>query len=124
MQLLIPLLLLVWSHKTLSLPEPHPNPSIAEICYNSEGIGAQCEIVDSSQAASGSNDRSGDKDWKDVLLFPDGGVYSGGVVNGVQEGTGREETAAGNRYDGEWEGGIKSGAGKYKWKDGRIYKGT
>lgn len=64
------------------------------------------------------------KQWKDVLLFPDGGVYSGGVVNGVQEGEGREEAASGDRYDGEWEGGIKSGAGKYKWKDGRSYKGN
>jgi hypothetical protein len=64
-----------------------------------------------------------DKNWKDVLLFPDGGVYSGGVVDNQQEGIGREETAGGDRYEGEWEGGIKSGAGKYKWKDGRSYKG-
>lgn len=64
-----------------------------------------------------------DKEWTDMLYFPDGGVYSGGVVNDVQQGVGREETAAGDRYEGEWEGGMKSGAGKYKWKDGRSYKG-
>jgi hypothetical protein len=64
-----------------------------------------------------------EKEWTDMLLFPDGAVYSGGVVGGQQEGEGREETLAGDRYEGEGEGGVKAGAGKYKWKDGRSYKG-
>ena len=98
-----------------------------QVCVEGDG-GSSCANSGSSSSEDGS-DGLGNEDvdkqqWKDVLLFPDGGIYSGGVANGVQEGEGREESAEGDRYDGEWEGGVKSGAGKYKWKDGRTYKGN
>ena len=86
---------------------------IAETCAGGDGV---CQSVDDAVAGR-------DGEWKDVLLYDDGAVYSGDMENGVPEGAGREESADGHRYDGEWEGGMKSGAGKYTWKDGRSYKG-
>lgn len=77
-----------------------------------------CDVIEVSRSLS-----PDEADWKDVLLFPDGEVYSGDVINGKQNGVGRGEEANGNRYDGEWKDGVKSGAGKYKWKDGRTYQG-
>ena len=97
-----------------------------QVCVEGDG-GSSCANSGSSSedGSNGLGNEDVDKQqWKDVLLFPDGGIYSGGVANGVQEGEGREESAEGDRYDGEWEGGVKSGAGKYIWKDGSSYKGN
>ena len=104
---------------TSSSPQEQ-NPT--QICQNTEGFEVISESVDNSQASDTSVNES-EIEWSDIVISPDGSVYSGGVVDGKKEGLGREETVVGDRYDGEWEGGVKSGAGKYKWKDGRSYKG-
>lgn len=128
--LLLTFLLQVLACSDTSHATPHEQNQ-ADKC-NSEGSDASCQYLDNTQTIDDQkntlnenalNNDDEDTEWKDVLIYPDGRIYSGGVVNGQQEGLGREETPAGDRYDGEWEGGIKSGAGKYKWKDGRSYKG-
>lgn len=120
--------LLLLSSSLLTLSSGIQEQNHAETCQNNGGSDSKCKYVDSNQATDtninkNKNDPNDVEMMKDVLVFPDGGIYSGDVVNGKQEGNGREETATGDRYDGEWKGGIKCGVGKYKWKDGRSYRG-
>ena len=118
----IDLLLILLLHITTCLYTTTSSEHSANFCQNTEDAAAdsKCQSVGTFPAT---DSKKHEKEGADVLLLSDGAVYSGGVVDGRQEGRGREETPAGDRYDGEWEGGVKAGAGRYKWKDGRTYKG-
>lgn len=56
-------------------------------------------------------------------VLPDGGVYSGHLVNGKFEGHGVLEYSNGQRYVGNFYEGQMSGKGRLVFADGAVYEG-
>jgi hypothetical protein len=50
-------------------------------------------------------------------------VYKGFFDNFVKVGTGIEAFVNGDKYEGEYFGGLPNGKGKYTWECGLVYKG-
>lgn len=61
------------------------------------------------------------------IIFPDGSIYSGGVVKMQRQGSGRMEYAdperAGQKFDGQYEKDQREGVGYHFYPDGRVYCG-
>ncbi|MEL7333034.1 MAG: pentapeptide repeat-containing protein [Cyanobacteria bacterium J06560_2] len=56
--------------------------------------------------------------------YQDGSVYYGRIVNGQpDDGQGSMTYPSGNRYDGEYKNGQRSGCGTFAFSDGRRYVG-
>ncbi|MCC2637078.1 MAG: hypothetical protein K0Q68_797 [Moraxellaceae bacterium] len=56
-------------------------------------------------------------------ITPDGGRYTGPLVNGVRQGEGVVVWENGMRYQGGFEGGLFSGQGKLNMPSGHLYEG-
>lgn len=56
-------------------------------------------------------------------ITPDGGRYTGPLVNGVLQGEGIVAWENGMRYQGGFEGGLFSGQGKLNMPSGHLYEG-
>ena len=50
--------------------------------------------------------------------------YEGEFQNGLRHGRGVFQYATGTRYDGEWKDNVKHGKGTYTFEDGSVFKGT
>ncbi len=60
----------------------------------------------------------------DGFTYQDGSVYYGKVVEGQPaDGRGTMIYPTGNRYDGEYKDGLRSGCGMFSFSDGRRYVG-
>lgn len=57
------------------------------------------------------------------VVFDNGDVYEGEMVNGLHHGKGKYTYASGNYYDGEWVNGKYHGHGIYHWSDGYEFEG-
>ena len=60
------------------------------------------------------------------LILKDGGIYTGGVENGMRSGHGTmiySQKSVLYSYVGNWLQGKKHGKGTLKWKSGQIYTG-
>jgi hypothetical protein len=55
--------------------------------------------------------------------LPNGDIYEGEVEGGQRTGTGTYLWRNGNRYEGEFVDGAREGLGTYYWRDGTIYQG-
>eukprot|EP00232_Nephroselmis_pyriformis_P007166 CAMPEP_0182895128 /NCGR_PEP_ID=MMETSP0034_2-20130328/25498_1 /TAXON_ID=156128 /ORGANISM="Nephroselmis pyriformis, Strain CCMP717" /LENGTH=74 /DNA_ID=CAMNT_0025028945 /DNA_START=169 /DNA_END=390 /DNA_ORIENTATION=+ len=55
--------------------------------------------------------------------FENGDKYDGEWLGGVPHGAGTYVWSDGSQYDGEWLNGCKHGAGKYVWPSGAAYEG-
>lgn len=56
-------------------------------------------------------------------LTPDGGRYTGPLVNGLRQGQGRVEWDSGMRYEGSFEAGLYAGRGRLQLSSGSVYDG-
>ncbi len=68
----------------------------------------------------------GDGLWEYLIYGADGKVeesYSGGVLDGKEDGQGVLFVAKDGTYTGQFEGGEFSGLGRYVWSDGSTYRG-
>mmetsp|Transcript_10509 Transcript_10509/g.23923 ORF Transcript_10509/g.23923 Transcript_10509/m.23923 type:complete len:216 (-) Transcript_10509:60-707(-) len=54
--------------------------------------------------------------------YPDGGVYTGQLVDGLRQGEGMYRCAL-YTYEGQWEDDVHHGMGVQTWVDGRTFKG-
>ncbi len=57
------------------------------------------------------------------IVTPDGGRYTGALVNGLRQGQGQVAWDNGARYRGSFEAGLFSGPGRFEMPDGSIYTG-
>ena len=57
------------------------------------------------------------------VVFDNGDVYEGEMVNGLHHGKGKYTYASGNYYDGEWVNGKYHGHGTLHWSDGYEFEG-
>ena len=58
-----------------------------------------------------------------VYKFPDGSIYRGGVLDGMQHGQGEWRSADGDAYVGEFARGVFEGRGQYTDGKGNVYEG-
>jgi len=58
-----------------------------------------------------------------VATLPDGGNYSGEMVNGQLQGKGVLRWANNSIYNGSFENGLAHGRGRYVYADGSVYEG-
>merc|ERR1712072_81719 len=73
-----------------------------------------------------------DGGWKDkaaegygVMKWQNGDRYEGDWVGGLREGKGKYVAKrAGGKYEGEYKNDLKHGKGKYTWSNGDWYEGT
>lgn len=59
----------------------------------------------------------------DAILLPDGGRYTGPLLDGVRQGSGTVEWSNGARYDLGFAAGLYSGTGTLRFADGDVYQG-
>jgi hypothetical protein len=57
------------------------------------------------------------------IVYPDGSMYVGHVLNGKENGSGKFSYSNGDEYDGHWTDGEKYGKGEYKYLNGNVYSG-
>ena len=58
------------------------------------------------------------------VRLPDGGVYTGEIVSGLLNGSGRIEWPNGNWLKGRFKDGLAEGPGEQQFADGTYYQGT
>ncbi|KAG6738227.1 hypothetical protein POTOM_057836 [Populus tomentosa] len=61
--------------------------------------------------------------YASLLVLSNGGIYNGGLVDGVPHGKGKYLWCDGCMYEGEWKRGKANGGGKFFWPSGATYKG-
>ncbi|CAD8118150.1 unnamed protein product [Paramecium sonneborni] len=60
---------------------------------------------------------------RDQYIFPDGGVYTGELKDGLPHGVGAISFENGSSFEGHFENGMKNGKGVYRWGDNSYYDG-
>ena len=59
-----------------------------------------------------------------TVRFADGSLYTGELLDGIQDGQGSYRSAVGTFYEGHWARGKRNGHGTEKYPIGNTYEGT
>lgn len=58
------------------------------------------------------------------VIWANGDVYEGAVVNSLRHGQGKFVWASGQRFEGDWVQGVPAGQGRMQFANGNLYEGA
>jgi len=107
--------------------EDDDNDNLDEFTNSSTPVTQQtedsCPLCGKTVEASSILDQKSNSQKTEDVLYIDGGVYTGEVIDGIPNGYGKQTWKSGDMYQGAFKNNEFHGWGTYTWHDGERYEG-